>query len=126
MVAAMSADPDLGTFIRDQFRSVWALELLLFLKSNPAAWSGEQLVTTLRASEAIVANSLAMLLAGGLIVRGDDGRASYAPASAHLEQLITETEALYARKPDAVRRLIVSSSTGGLSAFADAFRLRRD
>jgi len=126
MVAAMAADPDLATFIRDQFRSVWALELLLFLKSNPGAWSGEQLVTALRASEAIIANSVAILLAGGLIVRGEDGRASYAPATADLEQLITETEALYARKPDAVRRLIVSSATGGLSAFADAFRLRRD
>jgi len=122
----MAADPDLATFIRDQFRSVWALELLLFLKSSPGAWSGEQLVATLRASEAIVANSLTMLLAGGLIVRGEDGRASYAPATKNLEQLITETEALYAQKPDAVRRLIVSSSTGGLSAFADAFRLRRD
>ena len=122
----MAADPNLDTFIRDQFRSVWALELLLFLKSSPDAWSGEQLVTRLRASEAIVANSLAMLLAGGLIVRDEDGRARYAPATPDLEQLIVQAEDLYALKPDAVRRLIVSSSTGGLSAFADAFRLRRD
>jgi hypothetical protein len=125
MVRAMSADPDLATFIRDQFRSVWALELLLFLRSSPGAWSSEQLVTTLRASEAIVANSLVILLAGGLIAQEEDGRARYAPATADLERLISQTEALYAQKPDAVRRLIVSS-TGGLSAFADAFRLRRD
>ena len=125
MLPAMSAGPDLATFVRDQFRSVWALELLLFLKSNPGAWSGEQLVSMLRASDAIVANSLTTLLAGGLIVCEEEGRARYAPATADLERLIMDTEALYARKPDAVRRLIVSS-TGGLSAFADAFRLRRD
>jgi hypothetical protein len=56
----------------------------------------------------------------------EDGRARYAPASPDIERLAEGTERLYAKKPDAVRRLIVAAATDGLAAFADAFRLRRD
>ena len=80
----------------------------------------------LRASQAVITTSLDVLLAGGLIVREKDGLARYAPASTDLRRLVDETDSLYARKPDAVRRLIVSSAANGLSAFADSFRLRRD
>jgi hypothetical protein len=34
--------------------------------------------------------------------------------------------ALYAKSPDAVRRLIISAATPGITAFADSFRLRKD
>jgi len=123
----MPADPELAAFIRSHFRSVWALELLLFLKDNlSTAWKNEALVQALRASEAIVTKGLDILVAGGLIVSEDDGGARYAPASDDLRRLVDETQALYARKPDAVRRLIVSSTGADLSAFADSFRLRRD
>jgi hypothetical protein len=123
----MPASHELADFIRHQFRSVWSLELLLFLKRSPdRSWSEEELVESLRASHAVVSMSLDILLAGGLIVRDDDGLASYAPASSDLRRLADETESQYARKPDAVRRLIVSSADSGLSAFADSFRLRRD
>ena len=33
---------------------------------------------------------------------------------------------LYARSPDKVRRLIVAQCAPGVTAFADAFRLRKD
>ena len=122
----MPANPALAAFIRDHFRSVWALELLLFLKNNSsAAWQNDALVQALRASDAIVTKSVDILVAGGLIIL-DDGGARYSPATNDLRQLIDETEALYASKPDAVRRLIVSSTGADLSAFADSFRLRRD
>lgn len=123
----MPASEELADFIRHQFRFVWSLELLLFLKRNPERpWSGDELVEALRASQAVVSTSLDLLLAGGLIVRDGKGLASYAPASSDLRRLTDETESLYARKPDAVRRLIISSADTGLSAFADSFRLRRD
>jgi hypothetical protein len=122
----MRADPELTAFIRDQFRSVWSLELLLFLKDNPdSAWPNDRLVDALRARDAIVTKGLETLLAGGLIVVVDEG-ARYAPATKHLRELAEATQALYTRKPDAVRRLIISSVSTGLSAFADSFRLRRD
>ena len=123
----MPASQELAGFIRHYFRSVWSLELLLFLKCDTErAWSEEELVEALRASQAVVTTSLEVLLAGGLIVREKDGSARYAPASSDLRRLVDETESLYARKPDAVRRLIVSSAATGVSAFADSFRLRRD
>lgn len=115
----------LAAFINDNFRSVWTLEILLFLKENESfSWRNDTLVERLRASDAVISNSLESLLAGGLILSGDEG-SRYAPASKDLGRLVDETEKLYASKPDAVRRLIVSSTTSGLSAFADSFRFRR-
>jgi len=117
---------ELAAFIRDNFRSVWTLELLLFLKDHAAlAWQNDALVQALRASDAIVSTSVENLFAAGLVLTDRKG-AQYAPASDDLRELVDEAQRLYARQPDAVRRLIVSSSTSGLSAFSDSFRLRRD
>jgi len=80
----------------------------------------------LRASESIVAQGLEALLAAGLILVDDPAGARYRPASAELAALAEGAARLYAQRPDAVRRLIVGVSEGGLAAFADAFRLRRD
>ena len=116
---------ELAAFISDNFRSVWALELLLFLKDHAAtAWQNDSLVQALRASDAIVSTSVESLLVAGLVLTDTKG-AKYAPATENLGELVEETEQLYAREPHAVRRLIISSSTPGLSDFADSFRLRR-
>lgn len=123
----MPASRDVIDFIRSHFRSVWSLELLLHLRRNQdRVWSTAELVGVLRASEAVVATGVETLLAGGLIVVENDGAARYSPASPDLHQRVAETEALYARKPDAVRRLIVLSTNSGVAAFADAFKLWRD
>jgi hypothetical protein len=106
---------------------VWALELLLFLKTNAdTAWSSEQLVASLRTSEIIVATSLDMLVAGGLVSVDRDGNARFSPASEDLKRLVDATQSVYATKPDRIRRAIVNSAATGLSAFADSFRLRND
>lgn len=119
--------PDIAAFLRDHFKSVWALELLLFLKTHSEmGWKAEELIAALRTSDTIVSTSLAMLVAGGLVSVDHDGRAHYAPASHDLSRLVDVTQALYAKKPDRVRRVIVSSAATGLSAFADSFRLRND
>lgn len=116
---------ELAAFIGDNFRSVWALELLLFLKDHAATtWQNESLVQALRASDAIVSTSVESLLAAGLILINEHG-SKYAPASANLGELVEEAQQLYAREPHAVRRLIILSSTTGLSDFVDSFRLRR-
>lgn len=118
--------PDLAAFLRDHFQSVWALELLLFLKERgESSWTPAALVEALRSSDTIVSTSLRTLIAGGLIADDASGAVRYAPASDDLARLVDITQALYAKKPDAVRRAIVGSSTG-LSAFANAFRLRND
>jgi hypothetical protein len=123
----MPADQELASFIRSSFRSVWAIELMLHLKRNSSRdWSKDELVDALRASDLVVANGLQSLVAGGLAILQQDERARYAPASPDIERLADAIEELYAKKPDAVRRLIVAAASDGLTAFSDAFRLRRD
>lgn len=119
----MTSQDDINRFIASSFRSIWSLELLLLLKRERRAWSQEELVETLRASELVVSQALDSLVAAGLASADEDGKATYMPVSGEVERLVKQTEDLYARKPDAVRRLIVASSSSGLTAFADAFRL---
>lgn len=123
----MPADQEVARFIGGSFRSVWAIELLLHLKRNQEReWSTADLVKAMRASELVVSSGLASLLAAGLVVQDQSGVCRYAPASPDIERLADATEALYAKKPDAVRRMIVAAASDGVAAFADAFRLRRD
>ena len=122
----MAAHDELSTFIQSSFPSVWSLEVLLLLKREPRFWSGPEIVSALRASDTIVSQSLASLAAGGLIVLDHEGKGLYAPASEAIQMRVMEVESVYSRSPDAVRRLIVSTSGNGLAAFADAFRFRRD
>jgi hypothetical protein len=48
------------------------------------------------------------------------------PASDEIARHVKEVEKLYLARPDAVRRAIVSATASGATAFADAFRLRKD
>ena len=113
-------------FIKISFRSVWSLELMLLLKSDPdRGWSNDALVERLRASDSVVQQSIEALVAGGLVLTDDNG-VRYAPASPDLRRLADAAVELYARKPDAVRRAIVMAASDPLTAFADAFRLRKD
>jgi hypothetical protein len=123
----MSSEEELASFIRSTFRSVWSLELLLYLAAHrERSWSRADLVAALRASDLIVAQSLDRLIAAGLVSIDGEGCARYSPASDDLEDLTERTGELYGRSPDAVRRSIIASSMDGLAAFADAFRLRKD
>ena len=120
-----SSTDDILRFIASSFRSVWALELLLVLKREARVWSREELVATLRASDLVVSKALDSLLAAGLASVDSEG-ARYMPVSEDVARNVERTEALYAAKPDAVRRRIVSNSAADLTAFADAFRLRKE
>jgi hypothetical protein len=122
----MASEDEIAGFIRSSFRSVWSLELLLLLKRDPRLWRHGEIVTALRASEVIVAQSLDFLTAAGLVSIDEAGGAAYRPASERSATLVEDTESLYARGPDAVRRLIVGAIPNPLTAFADAFRLRKE
>jgi biotin operon repressor len=120
-----SLSDELFSFIGSSFRSVWALELLLLLKREHRSWSREELITTLRASELVVNKAIDELVAAGLIsVEGDGAR--FMPVSEDIAKNVTLVEKVYSARPDAVRRAIVSASASGATAFADAFRLRKD
>jgi hypothetical protein len=123
----MPSNEEVASFIRATFRSVWALELLCFLRQNRSrALTHAEMVAELRGSDLVVTQSLATLAAAGLILNEADGSARYAPAADELNRLVEQAEALYARTPDAVRRMIVAAASPGITAFADAFRLRKD
>ncbi|MES2119155.1 MAG: hypothetical protein V4513_01090 [Pseudomonadota bacterium] len=112
-------------FAASSFSSVWALEMLLLLKREPRPWPQPELVQVLRASELVVSNACLSLLAAGLVSVDETG-AAYRPASAELSTTIDQLVALYSARPNAVRRAIIASASGGATAFADAFKLRKD
>jgi hypothetical protein len=123
----MPSKDDISGFIAATFPSVWALELLCFLRQNEGqSLSRAEMVAGLRGSELVISQSVDSLVRAGLVVSDADGAARYTPANARLAGLAEETQALYAKSPDAVRRLIVSAASPGLAAFVDAFRFRRE
>ena len=123
----MSEQETLESFIGNSFRSVWALEVLMFLDARaPASFSPAELITALRVSDAVVSQSVDNLSAAGLVVVGQDGRVSIYDASEKQTEIVRAAIDFYRRSPDKVRRLIVAQSTPGVTAFADAFKLRKD
>ena len=87
-------------------------------------WGLADLVQELRSSETAVGDGLAGLQISGLVARDSDGRYRYAPASPELERLSTRIEALYATKPLAVAKAIMTAPNDKLRIFADAFKLK--
>lgn len=123
----MPDQSDIERFISSTFRSVWDLELLLELSHTPEqSRATAELVSALRASEVIVAKGIDTLFAAGLIAEEGDGSVRFAPASAALAGAVAGAFELYRAKPDAVRRRIIASSTRGLEAFSEAFRIVGD
>lgn len=122
----MPSQEDLAQFIRSTFRSVWTLELLLLLKRSGRAMSRAELVEALRASDSVAVTAVAALFQAGLVMIEAEDRIRYAPASPDLDALVEATAGLYAQKPAAVRRLIITAASDPAAAFSDAFRLRRD
>ena len=117
----------LESFIANSFRSVWAIELLRHLAEHPGRFfTSEELIATLRASRAVVSQSVDNLTAAGLAIVDGEGRAGYHQASAEQDALVKGAIDFYARSPDKARRLIVAQSAPGVTAFADAFKLRKD
>jgi hypothetical protein len=123
----MSISNSLAQFIRGAFPSVWTLELLAIVQAEPQrSWTGAELVERLRGSDHIVVQGITALIAGGLVATEEGGHIRYAPASQEIERLAVETIRQYAKRPDAVRRIIVFADQTGLHAFSEAFKLRAD
>jgi hypothetical protein len=118
---------DLESFIANGFRSVWALDLLIFLgEHKEASFTSDELIAALRASDVVVSQSVSNLAALGLAVVDSHARIALHEASGQQAELVRGTIDFYRRSPDKVRRLIVSQTAPGLTAFADAFKLRKD
>jgi hypothetical protein len=112
-------------FVAASFPSVWALELLLTLKGDRRPWTRDELVTRLRASDLVVAKALDALVVAGLASIDRSG-ATYSPVNLETDATVGRVEQLYRSRPNAVRRAIVSAQTSSATAFADAFKLRKN
>lgn len=116
---------DLFQFLRGSIRSVWALELLLLMRSGrERVWKVDDLVTELRASTPLVSGVLETFHNAGLIRQAEEGGYQYAPATPGIEAYCDELADAYRERPVAVINAIVASSTDDLKSFADAFRFR--
>jgi hypothetical protein len=120
----MNKGPDLPVFIRQHFRSVWALEILLLLHRNRSrSWTIDEIVRELRATAPLVASNLEQLQRNGLCVAGSEGRVRFQPASPVLEQLCNQAADAYRERPVSIINLI-SAPEDRLQQLADAFRFK--
>lgn len=123
----MPGQDHLESFIGNSFRSVWALEVLRFLVEHPdAAFFPEELIAALRVSDAVISQSVENLSAAGLVVVDGEGRISVHAVRENDLAMVRAAIDFYQKSPDKVRRLIVARAAPGITAFADAFKLRRD
>ena len=119
------SDDDVLRFVAASFPSVWALELLLALKRERRVWKRDELVATLRASDLVVSRALEALVVAGL-ASFEEGGAIYLPVNAEVDAFVERVEQTYRTRPNAVRRAIITARASSATAFADAFKLRRD
>ena len=113
------------SFVQRSIKTGWSLELLLLLSREPErAWTGEALVLELRGTRMVVEESVAVLVAAGLIAV-TDGRVSYRPQSAELARLAAGLADLYARKPLTIMRTIFTAPGDRIRSFADAFLFQK-
>jgi hypothetical protein len=118
-------DDDLLAFIATTISSVWALELLLLLRSDPArCWEAESLIRELRSSPVVIEEALKRLQGAGLVMQDDRETYRYQAASPRLDQLVSELQRAYATKPMTVIEAIVAAPSHKLRAFSDAFKLK--
>jgi hypothetical protein len=112
-------------FAASLFKSVWALDLLLVLKRDPARiWQADELIRELRSSQVVVAEALSNLLAAGLAVEHETGKYRYHAGSPEIDETVNELQRIYGSKPAAVIREIVTTSNRKLKLLSDAFRFK--
>jgi hypothetical protein len=117
-------EQDVLNFVAQSVRSLWALEVLLLLRRDRLkVWSVGELVRETRSSQTAVGDALAMLTAAGFVAE-DNGVHRYWPVSPALETVASEIEALYAAKPTAVIKAILTTPDNKLRTFSDAFKLK--
>lgn len=113
------------TFVHTELGSVWAVELLIFLRSHPErGWSVEDLVLALRSSSLAVAQAINRLHSAGFVREHSPDIFKFEPrSSAHLE--IAEAIAtLSAQKPMTLAKAVVKIPNEKLRNFSDAFKFR--
>jgi hypothetical protein len=87
-------------------------------------WTPAELVRELRASAAVVEDSLAPLRTAGLAMEVEPGAFRFHPASTELERLCDELEREFKARPATVVTAVVMGGRSQVQGLADAFRFR--
>jgi hypothetical protein len=118
-------DEQIFAFLRTHIRSVWALELMLFLaRDRGRTWHPNELVREMRSSSVAVSEALRNLQGAGLTAPDADNRYRYSPVSPEVDALARGVEQIYSARPTAVVKAIVAAPDDKLRIFADAFKLK--
>lgn len=123
-------NPDFPDGLRDLIRgclpNIDAVEILLFLSCQPRKQfdvSEIAAATRPELSEAAVRSYLKRLFACGLL-RENDSRYRFTPASTNVRDLVRALEKLYNKRPVTLVRTIYALRNEPVRAFSDAFRFR--
>jgi len=117
---------DARAFIRASIKSIWGLELLLFLRAHAErSWNVPEMVRELRASDPVVRGSLRFLVEVGAVAEDVGGTVRFAPSSPGVDGAVREIAETYATHPLAVTNEIYSPDSK-IQHFADAFRLKKE
>jgi hypothetical protein len=117
--------PEARAFLRASIRSVWALEALKCLRSEPTRqWTAAALSAELRASELAIQQALTAFRSAGLV--SDESDIRYQPATSALDALAGEILSEFERRPVALIKEMYILETSRIQDFADAFRLKKD
>jgi hypothetical protein len=120
----MTSERDVLQFCAAVFKSVWALELLLCLRRNPdVSWQAADLVKELRCSDGVIIEALGNLTLAGLVFEDAAGY-RYRTVDPQMDELVVALHDLYAIKPAAVIREIMTSPNMKLKMLSDAFRIK--
>ncbi len=125
IVEKVVSEEQIFSFLQTRIRSVWALELLVLLAREPTRmWQSDELVREMHSSTVVVDQPLNNLQPVGLVERTTEGGCRFAPVSAELKELAGKIEEVYAAKPTAIIKAILTAPDDKLRTFADAFKFR--
>ena len=120
------ANTSVDRFIYEHITSVEQLEFLLLMRQRPHAWTAEQLAAELRTSLGSATAKLRDLAERGFI-QPDQALADafvYSPPG-DVQVVVTELARQYHERRVAIITQIYTKGTPDLTAFSDAFRLRK-
>ncbi len=121
---------NLLNFLQSNIPTFPAVELLLFLSNQPKKhWKLDEIMEEIKPiviSPSLVQEYLALFKARGLL-EGDPATGFlFAPASEHLQMVVSELAQAYNERPVTLIRTIYALSENKIQSFADAFRLKSD
>ena len=118
-------DPQLIDFVRKSLGSIWALEVLLFIRRRaPDPVTVEEIDRELRATPYLVRRIVDQLVAEHLVAREVGDLVKFKAGTPELERLCALLETVSRERPIGLRDAIVGSSGVKLRNFADAFRFK--